>query len=89
MFIGASACNQPLNNWDTSSVTTMRYTLNGARAFNQPLNKLDTSSLTDIQQMFHSASVFDQPLNKRDVFEHVPHIPFCQRIRPEPLCVGC
>ena len=46
MFAGATAFNQPLNNWDTSKVTRMDYMFSEAKAFNQPLNNWDTSKVT-------------------------------------------
>ena len=38
MFSSAQAFNQPLNNWDVSSVTTMERMFTGAQAFNQSLS---------------------------------------------------
>ena len=43
----AQAFNQPVNAWDTSSVTTMSYMFAGTMAFNQPLDSWDTSAVTD------------------------------------------
>jgi len=43
-FPSASSFNQPLDNWDTSKVTTMREMFRGASNFNQNLNSWNTSS---------------------------------------------
>ena len=48
MFYWAEAFNQPLNNWDTSKVTSMESMFAHATAFNQPLNNWDTSKVTDM-----------------------------------------
>ena len=38
MFDGASAFNQPLNDWQVDNVTNMMAMFHGAKSFNQPLN---------------------------------------------------
>ena len=49
--------NQPLNNWDVSSVVSMSSTFLGAASFNQPLNNWDVSTCDfDMDRMF-----FDKP----------------------------
>ena len=53
--------NAPIDQWDTSSVTTMRYMFWKATAFNQPL-AFDTSQVTDMFGMFQNAIAFNQPL---------------------------
>ncbi|MBQ9241785.1 MAG: BspA family leucine-rich repeat surface protein [Proteobacteria bacterium] len=55
--------NQPLDNWDTSNVTSMTGMFRGATAFNQPLNDWDTSNVTDMSNMFARATAFNQPLD--------------------------
>jgi len=67
MFYNALSFNQPLNNWDVSSVTEMMDMFYGAEAFNQPLNNWDVSSVTTMQGMFYGAVTFDQPLDNWDV----------------------
>ena len=47
-----SSFNQPLNNWDVSSVTNMKNMFHRASSFNQPLNDWDVSSVTNMESMF-------------------------------------
>jgi surface protein len=66
MFYDAAAFNQPLNNWDTSSVTNMSDMFSYATAFNQTLNNWNTSNVTNMGGMFKCATAFNQPLNNWD-----------------------
>lgn len=52
MFSGATAFNQPLNSWGTSSVVDMHNMFNGALAFNQNIGSWDVTSVTDMEDMF-------------------------------------
>ena len=61
MFSGARAFNQPLANWDVSSVTDMSNMFHFAVSFNQPLDAWDLSSATDMGSMFRG-SRFNQNL---------------------------
>ena len=56
--------NQPLNNWDVSSVTDMSSMFLYSTSFNQPLNNWDVSSVTSMRGMFAEATSFNQPIDK-------------------------
>ena len=60
MFGGANVFNQPLNDWDVSSVTNMNTMFSNAWAFNQPLDKWDVSNVEKMNFMFRYADSFDQ-----------------------------
>ena len=55
---GASSFNQPLQQLDTSSITSMRGLLKDASSFNQELGYLDVSSVEDMSNMFENATAF-------------------------------
>ena len=67
MFNGASAFNQPIENWDVSSVTNMQKMFNGAEAFNQAIGDWNVSNVTLMYFMFLDASAFNQPIGDWDV----------------------
>ena len=58
MYWDASSFNQPLNKWNVSKVTYMRYMFCKASSFNQPLNKWNVSNVKDMSFMFRDAISF-------------------------------
>ncbi|CAE7025443.1 unnamed protein product [Symbiodinium natans] len=54
--------NQPLGDWNTSSVTDMSFMFDGTLAFNQPIGSWDTSQVTTMQNMFADSDSFNSPI---------------------------
>jgi surface protein len=52
MFNIATAFNQPLADWNVSSVTEMSFMFAYATSFNQPIGNWDVSSETDLTSIF-------------------------------------
>ena len=67
MFFRASLFNQPLDQWDVSSVINMSCMFDETTSFNQPLGQWDVSSVINMSCMFWQASSFNQPLDQWDV----------------------
>ena len=66
-FNGASAFNQPLDNWVVSGVTTMLGMFDGASAFDQDISGWDVGLVENMSIMFRNASVFNQDISGWDV----------------------
>ncbi|TAG93372.1 MAG: BspA family leucine-rich repeat surface protein, partial [Bacteroidetes bacterium] len=62
MFQGCIAFtgNASMNNWNTSTVTNMRFMFANTSAFNQNIDAWNTSAVTNMQAMFSSAIAFNQ-----------------------------
>ncbi|MFD2568059.1 BspA family leucine-rich repeat surface protein [Pseudotenacibaculum haliotis] len=67
MFAYCSSMNQPLNNWDVSNITDMRFMFYYATSFNQPLDQWDVSNVTRMGFMFARATNFNQSLGNWDI----------------------
>ena len=62
MFSRATNFNQPLNDWNVSSVTDMNDMFAGATSFNQPLNSWNVSKVSRMVEMFANTPSFQQNL---------------------------
>jgi surface protein len=62
MFFGASAFNQPIENWGTVKVTSMEGMFRLASSFDQPIGNWNTAAVTSVVNMFFGASAFNQKL---------------------------
>ena len=63
MFDGASSFDQPLQNWDVSNTTNMRFMFASATSFNQWLNSWDVSNITEMGEMFKSAAAMNSDIS--------------------------
>ncbi|MGV8086373.1 MAG: BspA family leucine-rich repeat surface protein [Candidatus Woesearchaeota archaeon] len=58
--------NQPIGNWDTSNVISMRKMFSEATEFNQPIGNWNTSNVIDMSNMFKGATSFNQEIGNWD-----------------------
>ncbi len=67
MFYRCELFNQPLNDWDVSSVEIMEFMFLGCGDFNQPLDDWDVSRVRAMSMMFQGCENFNQDLSDWDV----------------------
>jgi surface protein len=65
-FVNCTAFNQPVSNWNTSSVTNMQSMMQDCPAFNQPVSNWNTSSVTNMRGVFNLCSAFNQSVSHWD-----------------------
>lgn len=75
-FGGAEGFNEPIGNWDVSSMSDMSLMFAGASSFNQPIGHWDVTGVREgnglgrdgsMMRMFDGATSFNQPLDSWDV----------------------
>jgi surface protein len=66
MFKSASSFNQPIGDWNVSSVTNMSNMFRNS-VFNQPTGDWNVSAVTTMGAMFSNAISFNQPIGNWDV----------------------
>ncbi len=64
---GAPSFNQPIGDWDVSSVENMSRMFFGSTLFNEPIGDWDVSNVKDMSEMFRHAINFNQPIGDWDV----------------------
>jgi surface protein len=62
VFLGQQAFNEPLNCWNTGSVTNMNGMFYAALRFNQDIGNWDTTKVTNFQVMLSRSTSFNQNL---------------------------
>jgi len=60
MFKNAQKFNQPLDSWNTYTVTNMSEMFSNCTDFNKNISNWDTSNVTNMACMFKNAGAFDQ-----------------------------
>lgn len=56
-----------ISNWDTSYVTSMRYSFTGRENFDEDISRWNVSNVTDMNNMFDGATIFNQNIGSWNV----------------------
>jgi len=63
MFMGCTAFNGIVNDWDVSNITDISGLFAEAEIFNRPLDTWNTAAITDMSYTFHRTRLFNEPLD--------------------------
>jgi surface protein len=67
MFGNGTEFNQPLSDWNVSSVTNMGSMFSQASVFDQPIGSWDVSNVSNMSGMFNNATAFNQNIGTWNV----------------------
>lgn len=67
VFAKTKNFNEPINDWDVSTIKDLYCTFCDAEAFNQPLDQWDVSNVTTMRNTFSGLSAFNQPIGNWNV----------------------
>mgnify|MGYP003319116204 FL=1 len=57
MFCGCKSFNQPLNKWNVSNVTNIRWMFDNCKSFNQDISNWDVSNVRGKIEMFDACPI--------------------------------
>jgi len=70
MFLNATSFNEPVNMWNTVSLTSLIATFEGASSFNQNLRGWDVGGVLTFERMFKNAIIFNRDIKSWNVKEN-------------------